>query len=265
MDLGLEGKVAVVLASSKGLGFGAAQALAEAGARVAVCARNERDLRAAARRLRSGTGADVAAIRTDVAAAGQAQRAIRAALARFRAKHLDVLVNNGPGPKPGSTIALRDGDWTKTFEFLVLNNVRACMAAFPYMQDHGGAIVNIVSTSVKEPIENLVLSNSLRMAVVGFAKTLSREWAPYRIRVNNVLPGSIDTDRITEVIEAQARREGVDAALVRRRREQSIPLGRFGTPAELGAAVAFLASARASYITGQSLSVDGGAGRGSLG
>ncbi|MBI2078580.1 MAG: SDR family oxidoreductase [Euryarchaeota archaeon] len=261
MDLGLKGKVAAVMAASEGIGFGVARALAEEGCLVAICARRPDRLDEAAKTLRSETGAEVWTCVADVAKPAGPETVIDGAVAHFGQKRLDVLVNNGGGPKPGPTAETTDAQWRSAFELLVLSNVRASRAAFPHMKAHGGSITNIVSTSVKQPIENLVLSNSLRSAVVGLAKTLSLEWAPHKIRVNNVLPGSIATIRIEEILKDEAARRGISVADARLAREGAIPLGRYGTPLDLGRTVAFLASRHADYITGQSLSVDGGATR----
>lgn len=259
MDLGLKGRRAVVMAASEGLGFGAARALAESGARLALCARRDAPLKAAAKRLRADFDADVVVQPCDVSAKGGSERFI--AWAAKELGGLDVLVNNGGGPPTGTSLSFSDEDWRSAFDLLVLSNLRACRAAHPHLAKKGGAIVNVVSTSVKQPIDLLPLSNSLRAAVVGLAKTLSLEWARDSIRVNNVCPGSMETRRILEVVEAQAKKEGIGVAEARRRRESVIPLGRFGSIDEFGAAVAFLASPRASYITGQTVSVDGGATR----
>lgn len=261
MDWELRGKLAVVMGASEGLGYGSARALARAGARVAIAARRKAPLEEAAERLRAETGSEVRAFTGDVAKPGAVQAVIEGARKAFGADALDVLVNNGGGPPPGPADRFDDAAWQSAFELLLLSNVRACRAAFPHLKVRGGSVVNIVSTSIKQPIENLVLSNSLRSAVVGFAKTLSVEWAPHQIRVNNVCPGFTQTKRIAEVIDSQATREKIPYEEALRRRTAAIPLGRIGTVDELGQAVAFLASPLASYITGQTLSVDGGATR----
>ena len=262
MDLGLRGKVAVVMAASEGLGFGAARALAHSGARVGICGRRADVATSAAKALQKETGTEVHAFSGDVAKPGDAARIIDATLKATGAKALDILVNNGGGPPPGPAEKFDDKAWTDAFELLVMSNVRSCRAAFPHLQRSGaGSVINIVSTSIKQPIDNLVLSNSLRSAVIGFAKTLSLEWAPHKIRVNNVCPGFMLTKRADEVIASQAKREGVAFDDAKKKREGAIPLGRMGTIDELGQTIAFLGSPLASYITGQTISVDGGATR----
>lgn len=258
VDLGLKDRLALVMASSTGLGYATAHALGEAGARLAVVSRDRARIEAAAKRLRGETGAEVFPIVGDVTRPQDPARIVDEAVRKLGQGRLDILVNNGPGPKPARAEELTDPDWQQAFEALLMSNVRACRAALPHLRVKGGAIVNIVSTSVKQPIENLILSTSLRLAVVGFAKTLSSEWAPYGIRVNNVCPGFMDTERLRELWQATAQRSKQDAESYRAQRVKGIPLRRVGDPQELGQAVAFLASPRASYITGQTLSVDGG-------
>lgn len=261
MDLGLKGKVAVVMAASEGIGFGAAQALAEEGCLLGICARRPDALEAAAKKLRKATGAEVWTRVADVAKPHESAGVVDGAVQHYAKKRLDVLVNNGGGPRPGPTRGFDDDAWRGAFDLLVLSNVRACRAAYPHFAKEGGAIVNIVSTSVKQPIDNLVLSNSLRSAVVGLAKTLSLEWGAQKIRVNNVCPGLIETRRVEEIIQDQAKRMGTTYEEALKNRQGAIPLGRLGGVLDVGRAVAFLASPRADYITGQTLSVDGGATR----
>jgi 3-oxoacyl-[acyl-carrier protein] reductase len=265
MDLGLRGKLAIVMASSEGLGYAAARSLGGSGARLAVCARREPNLRAAAKKLKDETGAEVFHQVVDVARPGASAAFVDAAVKHFSAKGLDVLVNNGGGPPTGTIEQLDEDAWRSAFDLLVLSNLRTSKAALPHMKKNGGSIVNIVSVSVKEPIENLVLSTSLRSAVVGIAKTMSLEWAPHKIRVNNVCPGYMTTGRATELMELTAKARGVAPDEIKKQRIAKIPMGRMGEPKELGDVVAFLASPLASYITGQSIAIDGGQTRAILG
>lgn len=257
MDLGLKGKRAVVMASSDGLGKASAMALAREGVQLTLCARSEERLQATAAEIRKSTGLRVEAVVADVSSAHDLERVFDAAEMEFGG--MDILVTNSGGPPPGRFMEMDDKAWQDAFELLVMSNVRAVRHAIPYFERaKGGAVVNIVSTSVKQPIANLVLSNSLRMAVVGLAKTLATEYAPKGVRFNNVLPGSMATQRIHKLTAARAATRGIPYDEAMREREREIPMLRLGTPEELGNAVAFLASPAASYITGATLQVDGG-------
>lgn len=259
MDLGLTGRVAVVLAASRGLGFASAKALAAEGASLIICAREPLRLEEAAKELRSSApqGARIETLALDVAAMDAAAKVV--GLAHDRFGRLDVLVNNAGGPPPGGFARVGDAEWEHAFHLTLMSVVRMVREALPLLRASGqGRIVNIVSTSVKQPIDDLILSNSLRSAVVGLAKTLSRELAGSGVTVNNVLPGIILTDRQRELRGAEAARRGVSFEQAIGEVGRSIPAGRVGQPEEVGALVAFLASAHAAYITGTSIQVDGG-------
>ena len=264
MELGLTGKVALVAASSKGLGRACAEALAREGARVVINGRRPEELAQAAQAIRqvmAVKGADVHTVAGDVTDPDAINRLIKATLARFG--QLDILVTNGGGPSPGKFADLSEKDWQAGLDstlWPVLRLIRAaaartCTAA---KERGGGRIINIVSTSVKQPIPGLFLSNALRPAVIGLAKSLSVELAPDGILVNNVCPGSFDTDRIKHVYEARAEGTPYTLEQIAAQAAQAIPLRRLGDPRELGNVVAFLASDKASYLTGQTISVDGG-------
>ena len=263
MELGLTGKVALVTASSKGLGRASAEALAREGARVVINGRRPEELAAAAQAIRqvmSVKGADVHTVAGDVTQPEDINRLIKATLARFG--QLDILVTNGGGPSPGKFADLSEKDWQVGMDSTIWPVLRLIRAALPSLQAAqergGGRIINIVSTSVKQPIPGLFLSNALRPAVIGLAKSLSQELAADGILVNNICPGSFDTDRIKHVYEARAEGSPYTVEQIAEQAAKAIPLGRLGDPRELGYLVAFLASDKATYLTGQTLSVDGG-------
>lgn len=258
MDLGLTGKVALVLAASKGLGRACAAALATEGASVTIGARDEQTLEKTAQEIQQETGRCVLAVPTDVTREEDVEAIVTATVKEFGS--IDILVNNAGGPPSGLFEAVNDEQWQAAFEQNLLSAVRLTRIVLPHMRERGsGRIINIVSTSVKEPIDGLLLSNSIRMAVVGFAKTLSLELAPFNITVNNVCPGRFLTDRLREGRSFQEKMaQGMGEAEILKGIARDIPMGRIGKPEELGAFVAFLASQQASYITGTTIQIDGG-------
>jgi len=257
MDLGLMGKVAIVTASSRGIGRAAAEMLAAEGARITMCARTTADVMTAAEQIRGRTGTDVLAVPADLTRAEDIQRIVDRTVETYGT--VNILVNNAGGPAPGAFDAVGEADWRAAFELTLLSVVRMTRAVLPVMRTGGGGvIINIQSTSVKVPLDNLILSNSIRSGVIGLAKSLSFELAKDGIRVNNVLPGAIMTDRQREMLALQSARSGKSVAEIIRLREAAIPLGRFGEPEDLGNMIAFLASERARYVTGVTVQVDGG-------
>jgi 3-oxoacyl-[acyl-carrier protein] reductase len=257
VNLGLDGKVSLVCGGSRGLGRAIAEELAAEGASLALCSRDTERLEAAAAEL------DALALPADLSVAGEPTRVVEATIERLG--KLDVLVANTGGPPAGTHDTLTLEDWDRATALLLRSTVELATAALPGMKERGwGRILAVTSVAVKQPVDNLILSNSLRAAVTGFAKTLSREVAPHGITVNTILPGYTATERVTELNRANAEREGVDPSEIQARLEASIPLGRLAEPREFAALAAFLASDRASYITGGAFAVDGGWLRGLL-
>jgi 3-oxoacyl-[acyl-carrier protein] reductase len=261
MELGLGGKVALVAGSSSGLGRAVAEELAREGASLVICARGEERLLEAREQIAAGHGVEVEAVSVDLSKPDEVDRLVAAALDRFG--RVDVLFTNTGGPPAGPFDSHGPEVWDAAVRqnlFSVVNLVRGVL---PGMRERGwGRIVNCTSVAVKQPIDGLMLSNSVRAAVTGFARTLANEVAPHGVTVNNVLPGFTRTDRLGALAERIAEDRGVTVEDAYGQWEEAIPAGRLGEPPELGALVAFLASERAAYITGQSICVDGGWVRG---
>ncbi|MBX5465025.1 MAG: SDR family oxidoreductase [Clostridia bacterium] len=256
MDLGLKGRVAVVTAASQGLGRAVATAFAAEGARLAISSRSEAAVGEVARELEREYGAEVLAMACDLREAAAVERFFRAAGERYG--RIDALFTNAGGPRPGGFDELTDADWQAAFELNLLSVVRSLRAARPWLEKSDApAVVNDVSTSVKQPIEGLTLSNVLRAGVVTLTKSLSLEWAP-KIRVNAIAPGRIATERVAELDRDRAARQGSTPEAVAAAYVRNIPLGRYGQPEELARVAVFLASPAASYVNGQFVFVDGG-------
>lgn len=257
MNLGLNGKVALVAASSKGLGRASALALAREGARVTICSRTKADLEAAAEEIRRETKAEIFAVPTDLSSFEGIQNVVAATVERFGG--IDVLVDNSGGPAPGSFLDLTDDDWRQAFELVTMNFVRLVREVTPYMRENRwGRIIGIQSSSVKQPVQNIDLSNGLRPGIAGLMKAIMPDLAKDGITINLVLPGMFLTSRIHPAL---AQRSGPVDKMVQEQLAPlaaTIPLGRLGEPIELGHLVAFLASEQASYITGAVYQVDGG-------
>jgi 3-oxoacyl-[acyl-carrier protein] reductase len=257
MDLGIKDRVALVAAASKGIGFAAARELAKEGARVFLCSRDEKRASEAAQRLHDETGANVAGIGADVTDNESVERFVN--LVRERTGRIDILVNNAGGP-PSTTFADTDLEmFRKAFELNALSAIRLAKLVLPGMRaQKWGRIVNITSVSVKQPIDGLLLSNTVRAGLTGWAKTVSGEVAADNVTVNNVAPGYTLTERQEELAIARAAATGTPKEEMIGLWAAQVPMRRLASPEEIGAAVAFLASERASYITGVTLQVDGG-------
>ncbi len=257
MDLGLQGKVALVAAASQGLGRAVAEELAMEGVSLILCARGEETLKTTCDWIHQRTNTPVLGVAGDLSVAADVERIVRDGLDRFG--RIEILVTNTGGPPVGPFENLNRDDWELATRSLLTSVLDLTRLVLPGMKDRSwGRILNITSIAAKQPVEKLILSNSLRAAVTGFAKTLATEVAEHGITVNNILPGYTATERVEDLARTLAEKEGVDPADIRARWESEIPMKRLGTPNEFAALAAFLVSERASYITGSSIAVDGG-------
>jgi 3-oxoacyl-[acyl-carrier protein] reductase len=257
MDLELQGKVAVVGGASKGLGRACAEVLAQEGAKVAICSRTKADLEKAAQEIRDTTGAEVLVFAGDLDRYDTIRDLIAATVERFG--RLDIVVNNSGGPPLARAHNATEEQWAVALQRSLLFFARMSREALPYLKRQGGGrIINILASTVYQPIPNLALSGATRMGVVAFAKSLADEVGRDGILVNNVCPGSILTERMLSNVTARAKELGiaVEEGLAQRAAETAV--GRIGEPKELAYLVAFLASGKASYITGTTILVDGG-------
>jgi 3-oxoacyl-[acyl-carrier protein] reductase len=257
LDLGLRGKVALVSASSKGLGRAIAAELAAEGANLVVCARGEDALRQTADSIRKASGVTVVEVAADVSEQTGIDSVAKAALDKFG--RVDILVTNSGGPPSGQFESYTAEMWEAATRLLLFSVVGLVRAVLPGMKERRwGRILNVTSIAVKQPIDGLMLSNSLRAAVTGFARTLANETAPFNVTVNNLMPGYTRTDRVEQLARASGEKSGGSVKDAYAKWEKEIPMGRLGEPREFAALAAFLASERASYITGSSIAVDGG-------
>jgi 3-oxoacyl-[acyl-carrier protein] reductase len=257
MDLGLRDKVALVGGASRGIGKAVAMGLAAEGCRVAICGRNMQPLAETAEEIRRVTNAEVLAVPCDMARAEDIERFVSRTIERFG--RLDIVVNNAGGPPLGAFEQHSDEAWQAALDQNFLSAVRTIRLALPHLRKQGGGrIINITSYAVKQPLDGLILSNSARLAVIGLAKTLSRELGPDNILVNNVCPGPTLTDRMESLMRMRAQNEGRSYEEVATEENKRIPLGHMGRPEDVAALVIFLASEPARQITGTTIQVDGG-------
>jgi 3-oxoacyl-[acyl-carrier protein] reductase len=257
MELGLGGRVALVGGSSRGLGFAIARELAAEGCRVALCGRDPAVLGEAHRHIADETGADVFSLAVNLSVADEVDRLLEATRQEFGA--VDILVTNTGGPPAGPFEAHTADTWRGAIAQNLESVLNLARGVLPDMKERRwGRIINVTSIAVKQPVDGLILSNSVRAAVTGFARTLANETAAFGITVNSVMPGYTRTERLVDLARHRAHAAGTDVAAVYAGYEREVPMHRLGEPDELAALVAFLASERASYITGTSIPVDGG-------
>jgi 3-oxoacyl-[acyl-carrier protein] reductase len=262
MDLGLKDKVALVTAASRGLGKAAALALAREGANVSICSRSDQ-IDAAATEIQRQSNAKVLPIQADVTVPADIKKLVERTLERYG--NIDIVIINAGGPPPGNFMNLNPEDWESAVQLTLMSAVRLCYAVIPHMLERGsGSIVTTQSYSVKQPIDNLILSNSLRMAVIGLMKSLANELGPKGIRVNSINPAWTWTERIEQLMSDRAARSGESIEQETSKVTSGIPLGRMGTVEEYGQAIAWLASPAASFIHGHGLMFDGGATKATL-
>ena len=263
MDLKLKDKRALVTGASRGLGYATALALAKEGCKVAINGRDEARIKSVAEKLSKETGAQVIGLAGDVSEIGVPEKLIQQIVEAFGG--LDILVTNAGGPPPGTFESFDEATWQKAIDLSLMSHVRLIRAALPHLRKSSAAsVLTVTSMSVKQPLANLVLSNSVRAATVGLTKSLALELGKDGIRFNSILPGWTETERVTQLMTARAtaNKSTVEAEIAKQSQES--PLGRMGQPAEFANAAAFLVSPAASYITGVMLTVDGGMYKGTL-
>lgn len=257
MDLGLKDKVAFVCASSKGLGKACALELAKEGAHVVISGRDEKELQESKKQIQSLTNSEVDYVVCDITKKEDIENSIKYTIDKFG--KVDILINNAGGPPSGNFEKFSDDDWYKAFDLNLLSYVRFIREVLPYMKEQKwGRIINLASSSIKQPIPGLLLSNTFRAGVVGLSKTLSIELADSNILVNTIAPGRILTDRVRTLDKIKSQKLGISVEEVETESKKTIPLGRYGDTEEFGKVVAFIASDVSSYVTGSSILVDGG-------
>jgi len=257
MNLGLKDRVAIVTGSSQGIGKAIAYGLAREGAKVTICARNEDRLREAARQIESSTRGEVLPVRADLREKADIESMVKETVERSGT--VDILVNNTGGPPPMLFLETSEEDWRKAIDLLLMSVITCCRQVTPYMmKQKRGRIINMTSFAAKQPADRLVLSNAIRSGILGLTKTLSNELADYGILVNAVCPGWTLTGRVEHLARSKAEKNGKAYDEVIAEWTSDIPLKRLANPEEIANLVVFLASERASYITGAVIQVDGG-------
>lgn len=256
MNLNLQGKVALVIASSQGLGKAIATELVKEGANVMITSIDGPGLKAAQQELQALGKGQASQFEADITKADDIRALVQ--FTRDTFGKIDILINNAGGPPGGGFENFKDEDWQKAYELNLLSYIRIIREVLPDLKQNGGRIINMTSSSIKQPIPNLILSNTFRMGVLGLSKSLAEELAPYKILVNTVGPGRIATDRVAFLDKLKAEKQGITQEEVAAQSRKSIPLGRYGEPEEFAKVITFLVSDAASYMTGATLLVDGG-------
>ena len=256
MDLNLAGKTALVMASSQGLGKAIATELVKEGTNVMISSRDSEKLKKVQEELSAIGKGKAAFFPADLTKSEDIQQLVKETKKVFGS--IDILINNAGGPPSGSFEEFSDEEWENSFHLNLLSYIRAIREVLPDLKETGGKIINIASSSIKQPISGLILSNTFRLGIVGLSKTLAEELGPYNILVNTVAPGRIATDRITTLDETTAKKQNVSMEEITKKAQEAIPLGRYGTPEEFAKFVVFLVSDVNTYVTGTALMVDGG-------
>ena len=257
MDLGLKGKVALVTAASKGIGLGTARVLAKEGMKVAISSRSAAGLEKARAQLAGGTGSEVIAVPADMTVREDLEKLVETTSEKLGG--IDVLVYNTGPPKTGTFSELTYADWEEATKLLLLSAVDLTKAVLPHMKSkEWGRLIYITSFTLKQPVANLVLSNTVRLGVAGLSKSLSREFAPQGITSNVIVQGFVRTDRMLHIVEERAAKTGVTVEEAYKEMAKSIPLGRYAEPEEVGSLAAFIASEKGAYLNGGVFTIDGG-------
>lgn len=261
MDLGLNHKVVAVAAASKGIGKAIAMRLAVEGAVLGICSRSQDDIERVAKEIQFQTGTQVLPIKADLTQVAEVDTFVNTTAEHFDG--LDALVCNAGGPPAGVFADFDDAAWEAAFQLTLMSVVRLCRTAIPHFQKRGGGrVVNVSSFSVKQPVDNLILSNSIRMSALGLFKSLSNEYGPDNITFNTICPGSTQTERLEQLFQHRAEQTGNTAEEMKRQAASTVPLRRIGEPEELADLAALLCSDRSRYVTGTAIQVDGGATHG---